>query len=71
MLRSMQRIRSLVVGKLLAFFSVGLILVGCTMTAEQLEAVLSSRGADNTPEVQITIIIDGDETEVIEVETEE
>ncbi len=68
MLRSMQRIRSLVVDKLLAIFLAGLILVGCTLTAEQLEAVLSSRGIDKTPEVQITIIIDGDETEV---ETEE
>ena len=37
---------------------------GCALTADQLEALKGLRGVDETPEVQITIIINNDQVEV-------
>lgn len=37
---------------------------GCALTADQLEALKGLRGVDETPEVQITIIINDDQVEV-------
>jgi hypothetical protein len=43
---------------------------GCALTPEQLEALRSMSGKDETPEIQITIVINDNDDEV-EVDTSE